>query len=146
LSQVAKHCVRHSFHCQYSLTRYSYPANRHGDRTVAQQYPIGVKQQHVTDTQENENDLPCRTKQTHGAIVNLGKVRRANNQSKPISGKNVENDNQDKLNDCESRLKCRSKCRTILIWIGITILVTTVATTGIVFGLTRLFPIQQHLM
>ena len=128
-------------------TRYtcSYLANHHGDRTVAQQYPIEVKQQHVTDTQENENDLPCRTKQTHGAIVHLGKVRRANNQSKPISGKNVENDNQDKLNDCESRLKChkshgRSKCRTILIWICITILAT-----GIVFGLTRLFPIQQQL-
>ena len=131
-------------------TRYSYPANRHGDRTVAQQYPIGVKQQHVTDTQENENDLPCRTNQTHEAIVNLGNVHKANNQSNPKSGNDVEHDNQDELNDCESRLKCqkshdRSKCRTMIIWIGITILVTTVATTGIVFGLTRLFPIKQQL-
>jgi hypothetical protein len=93
----------------------------------------------VTDTQENENDLPCRTNQTHEAIVNLGKVHKANNQSNLKSGNDVEHDNQDELNDCESRLKCqkshdRSKYRTMIIWIGITILVTTVATTGIVFG------------
>jgi hypothetical protein len=51
----------------------------------------------VTDTQENENDLPCRTKQTYEAIVNLGNVRKANNQSNPRSGKDVEHDNQDEL-------------------------------------------------
>lgn len=143
-------------------TRCIYRTDQHGDQAVKQNYPIGVKQQHVTDTQENDNDLPCRTKQTHKTIVNLENVRKTNNQSNSRSDKDVEHGiNRDKLCDCESGLKCqkymndvieiknrkphdRSKCRTIVIWIGIIILATTVA-TGIVFGLTRLFPIQQRL-
>lgn len=135
-------------------TRCIYMTDQHGDQIVQQKYSKVIdRPPRVADTEENDIDLPCRTKQTHETIVNLENVRKTSNQSNHRSGKNVEHAiNQEKLCACESGLKCqksrkphhRRKCRTIVILIGITILATTVA-TGNVFGLTRIFPIQQQL-